>query len=636
HEKIPELPLFYQPIGFEHKRAKQVKESTKVLVCIGNPPYDRHAAATKDNRAMTGGWVRWGEAKDGMDAILGDFIEPVKKAGKGVRLKNLYNLYVYFWRWALWKTFEHDLANGPGVISFITASSFVDGDAFLGMREYMRRLCDEIWVIDLGGEGRGTRQSDNVFAIQTPVAITIAARYGKSKRDAPAAVYYTRIDGSRAEKLHTLENLQALADLQFETCPPDWRAPFRPDEHGVYFDWPLLTDLMPWQHSGVQAKRTWPIGPSDDVLKRRWQALLSASDRITAFRESTDRAVTGEYPQFHSSNSDVQPISTLDSSAESPASQPYGFRSFDRQFIFPDGRMLSRPRQQLWHTVSGRQLFFASQFTQPLGNGPALTVSALVPDLHFFAGRGAKDIVPLYRDAEAAQANLHPELLKTLAKVYGRKVTPQDFAAYLYALLAQPAFTTRFVRELESRELRVPMTKDAALFKRAVGLGRELLFLHTYGERFKDGRKWPATTAKCLKAVPAGGLPEAFAYDETRRVVCVGGGEFGPVPLGVWDYEVSGLKVVQSWLGYRMKRRKGRKSSPLDGITPAAWTSEYTSEFLRLLNLLARTLEIQPQQAALLDDVLNGDLLEAREFGNVPPQWRKAPAGNSAQNVLNV
>ena len=244
--------------------------------------------------------------------------------------------------------------------------------------------------------------------------------------------------------------------------------------------------------------------------------------------------------------------------------------------------------------------------------------------------------MPLYRDAAATQPNLHPELLRMLAKIYARKVTPQDFAAYLYALLAQPAFTARFARELDSRELRAPITKDAALFKRAVDLGGELLFLHTFGERFKDDRKWPAATVKCLKAVAAGDLPETFSYDETRRVVCVACGEFGPVPLDVWEYEVSGLKVVQSWLGYRVKRRKGRKSSPLDDIAPAAWTSDYTSEFLRLLNLLARTLEIHPRQAALLDEVLNGDWLEAREFGDVPPQWRKAPVGNGAQNVLNV
>ena len=35
-------------------------------------------------------------------------------AGHGGDVKNLYNLYVYFWRWALWKVFENGTGGGPG------------------------------------------------------------------------------------------------------------------------------------------------------------------------------------------------------------------------------------------------------------------------------------------------------------------------------------------------------------------------------------------------------------------------------------------------------------------------------------------------------------------------------------------
>ena len=78
--------------------------------------------------------------------------------------------------------FEHKTAVGPGIVSFITASSYIDGDAFSGMREHMRKICDHIDVIDLGGEGRGTRQDENVFAIQTPVAIFVAWRKKSKNR----------------------------------------------------------------------------------------------------------------------------------------------------------------------------------------------------------------------------------------------------------------------------------------------------------------------------------------------------------------------------------------------------------------------------------------------------------------------
>lgn len=640
HEKIPELPLLYQPIGLEHKRAKRVKDTVPILVCLGNPPYDRHAAVTDENKPMFGGWVRWGEAKDGKDAILNDFIEPVSAAGHGGDLKNLYNLYVYFWRWALWKTFEHDLATGPGIVSYISASSFIDGDAFLGMRRWMRMQCDEIWVIDLGGEGRGTRKDDNVFAIQTPVAITIAVRYGGPKLDTPATVHYTRIEGKRAAKLHALESLNSLDDLEFTTCPDGWDAAFRPAGTGDYFDWPLLTDLMPWQTSGTQIKRSWPLAPESDVLGARWKALLSAPNRKLAFKETRDRTIDKSVSALDGSTL-LTAISELPINEPTPAISHYCYRSFDRQFLLFDNRLGDYMRPSLWTSQSKSQFYFASAFTQAISDGPALTVSTAVPDLHYFSGRGAKDILPLWRDAAATQPNLHPELLRTLATAFASatpppEVSPETVASYLYAVLAQPSFTARFHEELATRELRIPLTADPTLFERAVMLGRELLFLHSYGERFADGQVWPAPAVKNLKAVPGDALPEKFGYDETRRVINVGSGEFGPVSKAVWDYEVSGLKVVQSWLGYRMKNRKGKKSSPLDDITPAAWTSDYTSEFLRLLNLLTRTVALQPDQSELLDAILAAPLLPASSLGPVPEQWRDAPKSDARQHSIGL
>jgi predicted helicase len=265
-----------------------------------------------------------------------------------------------------------------------------------------------------------------------------------------------------------------------------------------------------------------------------------------------------------------------------------------------------------------------------------MTVAAAVPDRHYFAGRGGKDIVPLYRDAEATQPNLHPELLGKLSAAYQTVVTPEDFAAYLYGLLAQPAFTARFAKELANCEVRVPLTADAALFQQVTAIGRTLLYLHTYGERFQSGQSWPQNVTKCLKAVPSNSLPEACRYDEAAKIIHVGSGQFGPVDKAIWDYEVSGLKVVQSWLGYRLANRKGKKSSPLDDITPAGWTSEFTSELLQLLNLLNQTVAIHPQQAELLEAVMAGPLLKADDFSPVLPQFRDAPKNSAAQSALGL
>ncbi|NKU51696.1 hypothetical protein GS876_21990 [Rhodococcus hoagii] len=81
------------------------------------------------------------------------------------------------------------------IVSFITASSWLDGPAFVGLRQLAVDVASDIWILDLGGEGRGPRTEDNVFDIQSPVAIVTLVRSGKAKN--PARVHYRRLRGTR-------------------------------------------------------------------------------------------------------------------------------------------------------------------------------------------------------------------------------------------------------------------------------------------------------------------------------------------------------------------------------------------------------------------------------------------------------
>ena len=626
-------PLFLQPIAEQHARALAVKSRVPVIVCLGNPPYDRHEAATDANKARTGGWVRHGDGEE--RAILEDFLDPSRSAGHGGHLKNLYNLYIYFWRWALWKVFEQGNGGGPGVVSFISASSYLDGDAFCGMREQMRRQCDEIWILDLGGEGRGTRRSENVFDIQTPVAIAVAFRAREVATDTPARVHFARVEGTRNGKLAVLDAITDFSTVEWQECPDDWQSPFRPPGVGDYFAHPLLTDLMPWQQSGVKAGRTWVVAPEIETLSKRWRILLQAEGegRRSLFKDSpTGRKAHDAPTQLPPSQTKLIPILSLEKDDRAPDLARYAYRSFDRQFLFCDARMLDRPGPALWNACSDKQVYLTSVFSQALGSGPALASSVQIPDLdHFRGSYGAKAAIPLYRTSDASRANISPGLLDLLGAAYQRAVTPEDFLAYVYGALAQPAFTACFAKELETRDLRVPITRDAALFERIRAVGAHLLWLHTYGERFvpkdKPRGQVPRGAARCTVAVPGDtdGYPESFAYNDETATLHVGAGEFAPVAPDVYAFEVSGLKVVQSWLKYRMKKGAGRKSSPLDDIRPTRWTSQFTTELLELLWVLEATLDAYPQQAQLLQEVIAGDCFQADELPKVPEEMRKPP-----------
>lgn len=614
----PQFPFAYKELAEEHKKAQEVKATKPVLVCMGNPPYDRqHIQEDEEGRIKRkGGWVRYGDKPDHSDAILQDFLKPLESMGYGVHAKNLYNDYVYFWRWALWKVFS-DASKG-GIVSFITSSSYLRGPGFAGMRQVMRQTFDELWLIDLEGDNLGTRKTENVFAIRTPVCIAIGIRYRHEQPSKPAIVHYTRLEGSAEQKLKILAQVKSFADLPWRNCLPNWTDVFLPTSDKPYWEWPLLTDLFPWQENGVQFKRTWPIGESVDVLTSRWQTLLQAKttkEKGRLLKESAEGQITRTYKTLDT-RTELTALAELEPDAPVMPTR-YGYRSLDRQWAIHDVRLCDRPRPELQAAHGNQQTYLVSLLTTILGAGPAAVASAHIVDTNYFCNRGAKDVIPLWRNPSATSANIVNGLLPLLRQMYQFDVRAEDFFAYAYTVLFSPQYVQRFWDELTIPGPRLPITKDGELFTHAVRLGKRLLHLHTFGERFAPDRqhmgKVPVGRVRCKVGTPSAPqkYPDNFSYDLANQELHVGEGVFCHVRPEVWEFSVSGFEVVKSWLGYRMKNRKGRKSSPLDEIRPTKWV--FDNELLELLWVLDGTVDLIPVVNQLLANVLQGDLFAASE-----------------------
>lgn len=84
------------------------------------------------------------------------------------------------------------------------------------------------------------------------------------------------------------------------------------------------------------------------------------------------------------------------------------------------------------------------------------------------------------------------------------------------------------------------------------------------------------------------------------------------------------MRVVESWLGYRMARRKGKRSSPLDEIGPERWT--HTPELLRLLAIIEHTVKVTPDASDLLAEVVGGLLVDPALLPVPTDAERKPPA----------
>lgn len=419
---------------------------------IGNPPYRRVERAVVGRGS--GGWVVEGKVPDrsANKSLFDDILDVAKANTIFSHHASLYNLYVYFWRWAIWKAFEAH-GSGPGVVAFITGSSWLSGPGFMGLRQLVRETCDAAWVLDLGGDNKGANPEENVFAIETPVAVVVLERTAQSNRKAPATVHYRRIRGSADEKLLAMATI-AKSDTplagEWADAPIGWMDSLVPPTGDAdWSDMPLLTILFPWQQPGCKFGRTWPVAPSKQLLESRWAKLAAAppEEKATLFVAPTSGRRT---------TTKVEGLPKLADTVAGDLPQPivrYGYRSFDRQWAFNDPRLAAFERPSLWQAMSTRQVFLCSLLTGRISEGPALTASPDVPDLHYFRGSfGGKDIIPLWRDASATQPNMTIGLADALAKAMEiDPPTVEDVAAYVYALLSASAYQARFATALHRR-----------------------------------------------------------------------------------------------------------------------------------------------------------------------------------------
>lgn len=633
-----------EDITEENRKAGLVKNSrTPIRVILGNPPYDRGSR----EKTLGAGSARYKnvilEETNGNRELLEDFIEPLRLRGQGGQAKNLYNSYVYFIRWAMWKACEQNIYQ-TGVVSYITSSSYLRGPGFAGMREYMRKVFDEVWIIDLGGEGRGARKEENVFAIQTPVAIFFGIQHPNTANATPkknadrirqkATVYYQRISGTRVEKLAAMKEIKAPAPANYEKWeklpPGDWGDKFVPSSAAALSDGLPLEDVFPWSVSGVQFKRKWPISPSIDGLKARWNSLQSAEtaeEKSLLFRETSQKTI-------HNAGQNLLTLEELRSVEEQPRMQEpvrYGYRSFDRQHTLPDGRINDRPRQQLWDTKSDEQIFIMTLTSISLGKGPAVTLSPYVPDMDFFKGSfGAKSVHPLYRTDAKDNPNISTALLSALDEKYARDISGFEVAAYVVGLLGTSAYTKQFEDELAESTAHVPFTADVELFDKVVDFGRRIIFEQTWGERGAQLNEFGQPTGQRFRGSATIGspttsedYPESWSYDAETNRLTVGDGRFDHVSPEVIAFEVSGMNVVSSWLGYRMKNPAGKSSSPLDQIQAATW--QHDTELLELLWQLEFMIHAEEVGNQLLQEVLASKKISPKDLGIPTDAERKAP-----------
>ena len=421
HQELDHLGDIYAEIARSQEDANDVKLRVPVLVVIGNPPYGDRAMAS-------GKWVLERSGAIGR-ALIDDF-----RLEEGRLGYNLHDKYIYFWRWAIWKVFEAHPENPAGIVAFICPSSFVKGPGFAKVREYIREIADEGWIIDLTPEDHQSDVPSRIFPDnQNPVCIAIIVRRAQPQPNDPAVIHHISIAGLHEEKLRALEWLNPDSP-EFKPASRRWREPLHPapPEHWARF--PLLSELMMWSSPGITPGRTWVYAPRRDILIARLRKFLASTPESQV-------SLFGTRPRSVTEADWATRVSAVVESLSGhalPSIDRVAYGAFDRQFLVNSDWVVDRLRPELWQVSGGDQVYLTEQHVGPIESGPGLIFSSLVPDRHHFMGRQGSStrIFPLYLDSGGSVSNFADGLLSFLSMQLRIEVSDLDLLAYIACIVS--------------------------------------------------------------------------------------------------------------------------------------------------------------------------------------------------------
>ncbi|GAA3247361.1 type ISP restriction/modification enzyme [Streptomyces lavendulae] len=356
---------------------------------------------------------------------------------------------------------------------------------------------------------------------------------------------------------------------------------------------------MPWSVGGLRLGRDWVAAPDPAVLRTRWTTLTRAEgpERELLFRPSRTRGPAAGAAALPGQRSATARFS------EAPGPFPDPVRvlraPFDEQWLLPDQRLIDAARPELWRVLDAQQLFVVE--------APEPLVTAHLP-----AGRLGR-IRPLHRRPGGAEPNLAPGLLPLLGARHGGWVTPEDVLCWILAA-GRPG----------PRGYEVPLAADPERWRAGLELGQRLLTVQLRGARGGEPPRLPGGRRPYVRSAVTA-WPQGLAYDPESETLTLGDGVVSPVPVGAWEYEAQGVRVLESWFAARGAHRDPQARG-LEALGPAEWPQSWTSELLALVTTLALLADLAPLRA----EFAPGPLLAAGELAAAgvlpPPRWSRRPA----------
>lgn len=570
----------FPELSKEAAEATNAKRDQKVLVVLGNPPYNGFNGTVMD------------EEREMMAAYRAFRNVPAPR-GRG-----LSDLYARFYRVAERRIVEQ---TGRGVVCFISNSSWLTESSFSGMRERYMDVFDRIWIDNLNGDkyrtGKLTPEgkpdpsifssADNPEGIQVGTAISLLVR--REHHVSAVEVAYRDLWGK--------DKRSALSQpATYEALTPEAKIglPFAPRRYGEnYLAWPSLPDLIPKHYSGVNTARdVFVIDIDRDALIARMKQYFDP--------KLSDEQIASLYPSAMQTTSRFdakEARSTLLMRGFLPENiMPYTYRAFDHRWIYwePKTKLIEEKRADyLPHLMPENGWLEARQRE----SGDTFNRGYVTRFLADKFGNGLSSFFPIYYKNGDMLDIIRPNVsVKALAWLDSLHIQERDTLFYhVLAVMHTPLYRSENDGALRQDWPRIPLAGDPEQLRESAALGKQIAALLesetavrgiTSGSirsdlrglgavRRKDGSQLDPSVDFILDAgwgsagrgdtvMPGTGTvvirpgSDPRLGDTTYDIYLNDQAYWENIPADVWHYALGGYPVIKKWLSYRESKVLGR------------------------------------------------------------------------------
>lgn len=588
------------------------QKNAPIKVIIGNPPYSKGQKSENDNNKNT----RYEKLET---AIANTYTKHSTATNKN----RINDSYVKAFRWAT------DRLDDNGIICFITNNGYIDSSSFDGFRKCISEDFKHIYCFDLKGNIRkfNNDEGENIFGNESMTGIAILLLIKDKSKKEPAIINYSAVPNNLKtnEKLEYITN-NSMNTLNWEIITPDKNNDWfnkRNDEFEKFFILGSKKDkslkcIMMLYSLGISTNRdAWTYNFSYEYLKK------NIVNTINNYNNELRRYEANEitYNNLTNDETKIKWSRDLKNSFQNRKNIIFysnriyisQYRPFIKEYLYYENMLIDQTylSYKLFPKPSHKNIIIC---INGIGHKTfSLFINNVITNLNFLDA--GTQCFPLYYYTKYDTANaierLNEEVdeygykkeyaitdyaLEEYQKRYGAEVTKEDIFYYVYGILHNKEYRTKFANDLKKTLARIPFVKTVADFNAYTKAGRDLAKIHLNYETIE-----PYNLDEESKANPSYKVDKMKWNKEKTELQFNNDILFKNIPPRALEYIINGRSPIE-WVADQYKisidKASGIKNDP----------NLYSTDEKYIYNLVKRVVTVSLKTLDIIDNLPKFDM----------------------------